>query len=110
MNCVLILALDEARWDKKASCQIASYETEQKKSYLKLELSLKVMNTPPAPTAFCRGLLLVTEYQLERPARRSIKANGRERLQTFANSPSNFDCWRRTFATSRKWILRWYAS
>ena len=43
-------------------------------------------------------------------ALRSIKANGRERLQTFANSPSNFDCWRRTFATNRKRILRWYAS
>ena len=33
-------------------------------------------------------------------ALRSIKANGCERLQTFANSPSNFDCWRRMFATN----------
>ena len=43
-------------------------------------------------------------------ALRSIKANGREHLQTFANSPSNFDCWRQTFATNCKRILRWYAS
>ena len=43
-------------------------------------------------------------------ALRSIKENVRERSQTFANSPSNFDCSRRTFATNRKRILRWYAS
>ena len=43
-------------------------------------------------------------------ALRSIKENVRERSQTFANSPSNFDCSRRTFAINRKRILRWYAS
>ena len=43
-------------------------------------------------------------------ALRSIKENVRERSQTFANSPSNFDRSRRTFAISHKRILRWYAS
>ena len=44
------------------------------------------------------------------PALRSIKENVRERWQTYANSPSNFNSSRRTFAANRKRILRWHAS